>query len=429
MINHETTSQTTGLVFGENIAAFGVGAAIALLEQNIPVDTALAYGTGVLDAMLLATGDIAAMRAAWETPDTFNAIFAKTAQLAERLASGRENMSGAVREAAIEAALNEPDALKIIADLHRVFDEKAIRQSKLHVVIMTVPENETEAKLVPLEAIPEGKLFAAVLRAATLPTLVADAHGRYQRRYPEEIGLSYLSEAGIADVITVGLSPTLPCPRYMRRIVIESSEYLDVSFDTTKAQNEREITLGRLDTLKALGLLEGHDYYIDPKGEHAVFDALVDALDKNPVPLTDTIPEETDEDLMSAVLRLLRQTAYSLAPNRMLSLLEIAAKQSGVPRLAIYTPDAFIAAILDALSDTLGRHRQALSPDHDLLSVYFHPAEENKNVPKFCLAYVLFLRDKNHLSINDEKAVLRAMSAEERLALFMLMNIHCLYDE
>ena len=97
MINHETTSQTTGLVFGENIAAFGVGAAIALMEQNIPVDTALAYGTGVLDAMLLATGDIAAMRAAWETPDTFNAIFAKTAQLAERLASGRENMSNAVR--------------------------------------------------------------------------------------------------------------------------------------------------------------------------------------------------------------------------------------------------------------------------------------------------------------------------------------------
>ncbi|MBR0384853.1 MAG: hypothetical protein IJH61_09250 [Eubacteriaceae bacterium] len=45
MINHETTSQTTGLVFGENIAAFGVGAAIALMEQNIPVDTVLAYGT------------------------------------------------------------------------------------------------------------------------------------------------------------------------------------------------------------------------------------------------------------------------------------------------------------------------------------------------------------------------------------------------
>lgn len=427
IMNTNINPETYGLIFDENCAAFGIGAAISLLEQNIPLGTVVAYGTGVLDAMLLASRDIAAMRAAWENTDTFNAIFAKTAQLANRFVSDWGSMSGAIREAATEAALNEPDALKIKADLVRIFDEKAIRASDLDIVIMTCPENQSEARLISVSDIPEGKLIDYTLRAVTLPTLIPDRQGRYQRRYPEDIGLHYLSEIGVPDVITVGLPKALPCPRYMRRVIIESSEYLDVTFENTKENIEREIVLGRLDGLRALGLLEGHDYYIDPAGAHTVFDALIDALDKHPVPLTDTIAHDNEADVMPDMLKLLQRTAYSLAPNRMLSLLEIAAKQSGVKRLTVYSPDDFIAAILDSLGETIGRYRSALSPDKDLLKSYFHPTEGERNIPKFCLAYVLFIREKNNLSANDKAAVLREMTAEERLALFMILNIQHLF--
>ena len=427
MINSHTNSQTYGLIFDENCAAFGAGAAIALLEQNVPMDTVVAYGTGVLNAMLLATRDRHTLRDAWENTKPFNAIFAKSAQLAERFVSDWSGMSEAVREAATEAALNEPDALKIKSDLYRIFDEKTIRQSDLNIVIMTCPENKAEAALMPVSDIPNGKLVDAILRAVTLPTLISDRQGRYKRRYPEDIGLQYLSEIGIPDVITVGLPKTLTCPRYMRRIVVESSEYLDVTFENTKENIEREITLGRLDTMRALGLLEGHDYYIDPAGAHAVFDTLVDALDKHPVPLADTVSRDEDADVIPDALRLLQQTAYSLAPNRMLSLLEIAAKQCGVKRPAVYSPDDFIVSILDALGETIGRYRSALSPDNDLLSIYFHPAAKEAEIPRFCLAYVLFMREKHNLSANDKGTVLRAMTAEERLALFMILNIQHLF--
>ena len=425
MTNYEKTPQTTGLIFGENIGAFGIGAATALLEQNISVSIIVAYGTGVLDAMLFAGRDIPAMRTAWENTDIFNAIFAKTAQLANRFVSDWGGMSSTVREAATEAALNEPDALKIKADLRQIFDEEAIRSSDVNIVIMTCPENESKAKLIPVSDIPKGKLIDYILRAVTLPTLISDRQGRYHRRYPEEIGLHYLSEAGMANVITVGLPEALPCPRYMHRVIIESSEYLDVTFENTKENIVREITLGRLDAMKALGLLEGHDYYIDPVGAHTVFDALVDALDKHPVPLTDNVDDKAD--VMPNMLKLLRQTAYSLAPNSMLSLLEIVAKQSGVKRLIVYSPDGFIAAILDALERAIRQYHVFLSPGNDLLKTYFHPDESDKHIPKFCLAYVLFIREKNNLSANDKAAVLREMTAEERLALFMVINIHHLF--
>ena len=425
--NTQTNPRTYGLIFDENCAAFGIGAAISLLEQNLSLNTVVACGTGVINAMLLASRDIPAMRAAWETPEPFNAIFAKTAQLANRFVSDWGNMSSTIREAATEAALNEPDALRIKSDLHRIFDEKTIRASDLNIVIMTCPENESEARLMSVSDIPDGKLIDYILRAVTLPTFVPDQLGRYKRRYPEEIGLLYLSKAGTPDVITIGLSTTVPCPRYMRRIVIESSEYLEVTFENTKENIEKEITLGRLDALKALGMLEGHDYYIDPTETHSVFDALVDALDKQPIPLSVNVSQDVEEDVMPSVLNLLKQTAYSLAPNRMLSLLEITAKQSGVDRLAIYSPDDFIAAILDTLGKTIRCCQPILSPGNDLLKTFFYPTEANKNIPKFCLAYVLFEREKNNLSANDKASILRVMTAEQRLALFMILNIQHLF--
>ena len=145
--NTQTNPRTYGLIFDENCAAFGIGAAISLLEQNLSLNTVVACGTGVINAMLLASRDIPAMRAAWETPEPFNAIFAKTAQLANRFVSDWGNMSSTIREAATEAALNEPDALRIKSDLHRIFDEKTIRASDLNIVIISSKKKNGLRKL------------------------------------------------------------------------------------------------------------------------------------------------------------------------------------------------------------------------------------------------------------------------------------------
>ena len=418
-----TTSETYGLIFGENCAAFGIGAAETLLERHIPIGTVVACGTGVLDAMLLSSRDVRAMVAAWENATVFHALFAKAAQMAERFASDWSSLSAPLREAAAEAALHEPDALAIKADLHRIFDEDAIRASGFDIVIMTCPEHSADAKLMPVSAIAKGKLIDAVLRAVTLSPLIPDEQGRYVRRYPEDIGLSYLRKAGGSRVITVGLPETLPCPRGTRQVVIESSEYLPFSFAHTDADVRREITLGRLDALRAMGFAEGRVYYVDPAGAHKMFDALVDACDRHPVPLPEGLREDADEPVMIGVFDLLGQTAFRRAPNHMLSLLEITAKQSGAPRLKVYSPDGLIAATLDTLTDTLDRHGKDLAVGKE---AFCHPAACRAAVPRFLLAHALFL-EAGRLSAYDVRTIRQEMTAEEKLALFMILNIQHLF--
>jgi NTE family protein len=151
--------------------------------------------------------------------------------------------------------------------LNRYVFEANVRASKVRYGLMTTQVPDFRGKRFWIDQIPEGQLVEYIMASSRLPILepvVIDGQNFMDGGLVENVPVSMLRREGFRRIITIDLE-NKPAARNQlddntQMIFIHDRQELGGFLDITSAVLQRNLQLGYLDTMKAMGRLNG-EYY------------------------------------------------------------------------------------------------------------------------------------------------------------------------
>ncbi len=403
------------LVFsGDAQGPYAMGVARAIRSKHLPLSRVVGSGTGALAAAFIAQGDATLARNFWCSP-LVEAIVHAAQAMANRYVQEWAALDFEAFRRAYVRACRELEISALRQQLSIYLSEERLRQSPIALSLVTIHPETLLPIACDLSAVPRGQFMNYLWGGLLIPVFKTLPDGRQ----------TYL-EAGFLSAMPAALASKSPEPRLVavdfanadfhhdphhRLTLIQHSVYLAFSPDCSPESFTRQENRGHTDALKALGYLLGHFYSIDPAGGHSFFDALTAFLGTLPEDpalsralITALSPADTSrEAVVGALMAELNHAALRRASQKMVALLELTARVLAVPTAPVYTPDALILTILDALNTAV------------------NSAASSFVAEGFGALYIRLLREPDAVSTGD-------LTPEMRIAAAMTLSIQAAAD-
>ena len=253
--------------------AYHIGAYRALFELGIEINGVVGTSIGAINGAMIAQGDGLKAWDIW-TEMQNSAIFEIDQQLDEKL-----HQEGITRERISQIARLVRKLVKdggidtsLIKDfIAEHIDEARVRQSPIDFGLVTISLSDRKPLELMVADIPEGRLHDYILASATIPgfkTGELDGKQFVDGGLWNNLPLSLLIDRGYDTLIAVrthGLGRVRKTDHFaMALIEISPSEDLGPFFDFNRCTEQRNLTLGYLDTMRIYRKLLGRRYYIEP---------------------------------------------------------------------------------------------------------------------------------------------------------------------
>ncbi len=436
-----------GLVLsgGGTKGAFEIGVWKALLEKNIPVDIVVGTSVGALNAAAIAQNDYDAALDFWEKL-TINDVIALNSSMTSKyvdqgdLTSDRNLQLSFIKDI-FDGGL---DVTPLRDNLVNLLDEDKIRRSPIRLGLVTVNLKTFKPEQLMIEDIPEGKLHDYLMASAALPIFKLpeiDGATYIDGGFYDNVPINFLLNQGCKDIISVEF-PALGLRQKIkendsRLTVISNSEFLGLTLEFDKDIITRNITMGYLDTLRALNYLQGKHYYLDFNKSHPLYQKLStymkkplrnDAARRKVERLLGLEPDHTDAQRQVAFENLCVQCRYSKNDSLLTNMLDITARCVGIERLTIYEPDRLILEILKNLNDLTKMHMQVIKNEKTIAEVFKEGPVDFKpsTLVDFTTFYVLYVGAKTTLGDTLLTSLISKLTPEFSVAILTLMYLQSL---
>lgn len=433
-----------GLVLsgGGTKGAFEIGVWKALQEMDTPISCVIGTSIGALNAALIAQNDFDAAYDFW-TNLTINQVLKLNTTMVNKYLN---HWSGASFDFFRLAFINDLfrgglDISPLRENLSRLIDEDKIRKSPIRLGLVTVELNTLSPTQLMIEEIPQGKLLDYLLASAALPVFQRqeiDGKTYLDGGFYDNVPINFMASSGYKNIISV----EFPAIGFKQRVdhndihltVVENSEYLGMTLEFDQETIRNNIEMGDLDCKKTFGQLLGKYYYFNTASGTQFYEKLAEFMGS---PLEDVnarqevamllgIPENSKKDtIVMAIANVLRRTNYPKDEPPLLVLLEMAGRSLGVERMAAYTPDRFLLAILTAL-ETLTRSNLAFIKRDDTIKKAFDADNNYRpgSLFDFISFYVLFVGSSKDLPIPTIRTLIKKFTPEFALSILLLIYLH-----
>lgn len=351
--------------------AYQIGAWKALKEAGIQIKGAAGTSVGALNGALICMDDLKKAEKIWENI-RYSQVMDVDDERMEALREGTLKNSSGIKLADIlglaKQLLKEGgfDIGPLRELIRQAVDEEKIRSSDRELYTVTYSLTERQPLVVDIKEVPRGQICDMLMASAYLIGFKQEKlGGKYYMdgARVNNVPVDVLIDRGYEDIIVlriygygVDTERRLQVPEGVRLYHVAPRQDLGgiLEFDRKKAR--RNMLLGYFDAMRMLYDLEGRIYYLDAsESEEYYFSRLMAEAEE----MMDWIGAEK-ESVDQGEYRSLRVYTEEIFPRlaealglkgnwdyRQLyvALLEKAAKEYGISRFRIYTPDQLLAAL------------------------------------------------------------------------------------
>lgn len=433
-----------GLVLsgGGTKGAFEMGVWKALRELNLEPSCVIGTSVGAINAAVIAQNDFEKAYQFWSNL-TINQVLKLSSHMADRYVSewSLNNFEWFRSSFLNDLFHGGLDISPLRQNLEAIIDEEAIRRSPIRLGLVTVELNTLSPKQLMIEDIPEGQLMDYLFASAALPVFQKqeiDGKTYLDGGFYDNVPINFMVDQGYHHIISVEF-PALGIKHKLSNqnidlTVIKNSEYLGMTLEFDQATISNNLTMGYLDTLKTLGDLSGRYYYLDMKTSHRLYDRLDQFLG---MPLSDPFLEEkclcllnleknvSREIVLKRIAELTAQLGYTDERPLLLSLLEISARSTNIPRLKKFTPDTLLSEILKALSALIQTNLSVIKAPGTIRDAFKElPKNASGSILDFITAYILFAGARRDMDRSRLMNLIKKCSKETLLTILLILYLH-----
>lgn len=330
--------------------AYHIGAYKAILEEGLEVKGVTGTSIGSINGAMIVQGDFERCYEIWNNIDYSKIITGNNDEVL-RLLDERIELKdlGILLSTFKHVISNRGIDISVFKELlTEIIDEDKLRKSSMDYGLVTV--NLTDLKPVEIfkEDIPQGELVNYILASSYLPIFKQEKIGgkRYlDGAFYDNLPFKLLQSKGYEKFILVrtmarGITRRIDIDG---AIIVSPREDLGSMHEYDHDSICKNIKLGYYDCLRALRGLEGHDYYINPRGEAFYFHEL-STLSQDQIKEIQNyirVPEITSKRALfeyiipklGEMLGLNRHFSYE---DLLIKLLELRASRAGIDRFKIY---------------------------------------------------------------------------------------------
>lgn len=264
------------------------------------------------------------------------------------------------------------DTTPLFELMHNIIDEDKVRSSPIEFGLVTFSLSDLKPVEIFKEDIPEGQLIDYLLASACFPSfqpVEIDNRKFIDGGVYNNVPISLMMKKGIENLIVVDISnnglPKNLDLTGLNIIHIEPSESLGGVLDFNSERSQLNIKLGYLDTLKAIGEVQGNTYYIKelPNRDSDKFNINADSLET----VFSLLGIDPNDKSISINKRIINKVYKNIANNMVEDILkgrgskiafltamaEITAAQLKIDRRDIYSLKELNQLILDIRSELL----------------------------------------------------------------------------
>ncbi len=426
-----------GLVLGGGGAkgAFEIGVWKALKTCSTPITAVIGTSVGALNAAVIAQNDYQLAYQFWTnlSIDQVLALNKKMNDSYEKIAHQGFDL---FRLNFLDILFsNGLDISPLRKNLHALISEEKIRASPIRLGLVTVDLTSLRPRELMIEDIPEGQLIDYLLASSALPIFQKheiDGNRFLDGAFFDILPVNFMIRQGYDNIIAVDL-PSFGVRRPIRNKEVEilnisNSQIVGGLLDFCQETTQTNINLGYLDGMKALKQFVGIKYYLDLSKNKQFFTRFKNRLgetlsnhkqDQKMLSFL-FLPQDASKDMILKALEDLKAKTDFKNSDLSLAMLEMTAKNLGVPVLKDYQMDSFILAILKRLKQLL-EENALLIKTPDLISELI---TANYKRYHFTLFYLIFLALKQDLLIEKIPHFIQHFTADMVLSLITLVYIH-----
>ncbi len=431
-------SKQYGLVLagGGAKGAFEIGVWKALRACQTPITAVVGTSVGALNAAVIAQNDYDLAYEFW-TNLSINQVLALDKKMSDSYqeAVAQDGFDLFRRNFLDILFSNGLDITPLRQNLTALISEEKIRASAIRFGLVTVDLSSLRPRELMIEDIPQGQLIDYLLASSALPIFQKheiDGNTFLDGAFFDVLPVNFMIKQGYQDIIAVDL-PSFGIRRPIQSkevniITISNPQIFGGLLDFCHKTTCRNIDLGYLDGMRALGQFLGTAYYFNPSKNKQVFTLFEDRLGKDlsnqkqhdkMLSFLFLANDADQETILSALERLKAKTAFKKSPLS-LSMLEMTAKNLGVPVFKDYQMDSFILAILERLKQLL-EENATLIKSPDLINQVIKADYKRYH---FTLFYLIFLVSKQDLLIEKIPYFVQHFTTDMVLSLITLLYLH-----
>ncbi|MEG2396247.1 MAG: patatin-like phospholipase family protein [Oscillospiraceae bacterium] len=253
--------------------AYQIGAWKALREMGITFSAITGVSIGAINGALIASGDFDKALELWSNVEVASGINIPFELKEPKNLFSISNLPQIFYEVIKNGGIDVTPAKELIA---KYVDEKKVRNSGIPLGIVTFNLSGFKPVEMFVDEMPEGELVDYLMASARVPGLNRQGPGDdltyLDGGIYDNAPIGILRDRGINKIIVIDISgirgvghkQDVSCANVVYIRPYEPKE-LGESFEFDKAETEKRLDMGYLDTRKAFGFLYGRQYYFSQK--------------------------------------------------------------------------------------------------------------------------------------------------------------------
>lgn len=413
---------------------FELGMWKACMDNDTVITDIAGAAFGAINAALFAQGDFEKAVRLW-TRASDSKIFSDFYNLRRKYSESLATPDNKQILALIKriAKGNEPVLSTLDSLLKTHIDEEKVRSNpvRLHIPIISV--GDFRAITLNLENIPSGQLVDTIKFSLLSYLFFSISSAEHDINILDDAAYRAVSEKKAECILAPylysveKLTEKYPAEHF---IIVENSEYLGLSYTHTFESLKRNIQLGLLDTLKAMKILAGKEYYIDLSASSNLYEWFKTHLC---MPFLEDIDEKIgrmigvhNTEIQANILKgieMLTQIGRYRNNDVYLSALETSAAMLYIERAKRYSPDALINEIIISANNIIQKNLKAIQDEDNILKAMGNrkelPSFTDESSPAINLIYFLCAPKNANIFMN----FIHSMKPEMKIVIVTLIYL------
>ncbi len=413
---------------------FELGMWKACTDNDVRICDIAGAAFGAINAALFAQGDFEKAVRLWTRASEskiFSDFYSLRRKYSESLATPDNRQVLALIKRIAKG--NEPVLIELDGLLRSHIDEEKVRQSNIGVHIPIVSVKNYQAMALGLDTIRPGQLVN-IIKFSLLSYLFFSINSSdYDMNILDNAAYKAVSGKNAQSILTPylynaeKLIENYPDENF---IIVENSEYLGLSYTHTFESLKRNIQLGLLDTLKAMEILKGKEYYIDLSASSNLYEwfkghlctPFLEDIDEKIGRMIGVHNTEIQANMLKG-MELLSQTGRYRNSDVYLSALETSAAMLYIERAKRYSPDALINEIIISANNIIQKNLAAIQDEENILKAMGNrkelPSFTDESSPAINLIYFLCAPRDSNIFMN----FIESMKPEMKVVIITLVYL------
>ncbi len=413
---------------------FELGMWKACMDNNAAISDIAGAAFGAINAALFAQGDFEKAVRLW-TRASDSKIFSDFYNLRRKYSENLATPDNKQILALIKriAKGNEQVLVELDALLRAHIDEEVIRSRDICVHIPIISVGDYKAMTLNMDTIRPGQLVNTIKFSLLSYLFFSISSSDHDINLLDDAAYRAVSEKKAQCILTPYLyNGDKLAERYPNEnfIVVDNSEYLGLSYTHTFESLKRNIQLGLLDTLKAMKILAGKEYYIDLKASSSLYEwfqshlcmPFLEDIDEKIGRMIGVHNTEIQANLLKGV-EMLTQIGRYRNNDVYLSALETSAAMLYIERAKRYSPDALINEIILSANNIIQKNLKAIQDEENILKAMGNrkelPSFTDESSPAINLIYFLCAPKDSNIFMN----FIQSMKPEMKIVIITLVYL------